>query len=379
MTLPPPSVIADRVAMADALAWIGEDPWIAFDTEFLRERTYYPQLCLVQLATPRARFCIDALQVTDLQPLYEFLAQPRRCKIVHAARQDLEALSRAGALACTPLFDTQIAAALAGYPDQVAYAWLVEACCGVVLDKSQTRTDWTQRPLSNEQLDYALADVEYLGSLREHLLVKLDANGKLAWLMEEGARVVDSLPASLDPAQAWRRLRGITGLGFAPAAKARALATWREERAQALDLPRGWLLKDDVLLALAVQCPSGLGEMAQVDGLAPSTIRRYGPELLEIVHGEPAIAPTETNGGWRLAGAGQNLLSELQVFVKARADEVQVAPTLIASRKDLEALVLGDPPSRLLTGWRGSLIGADLTARVVAVPLAERRLAIPRR
>ncbi len=374
----PGRIIVDSVALGDALQEIQDGSWVAVDTEFLRERTYYPQLCLVQIATPRVSFCIDALLITDLAPLREFLAQSSRHKIVHAARQDLESLSRFGTVAFAPLFDTQIAAALAGFPEQVAYAWLVETCCGVVLDKSQTRTDWTQRPLAPEQITYALADVQYLGQLRDHLERALETHGKLKWLIEEGARLIDSVSPTLEPALAWKRIRGIVGLAPVPAAKARVLAAWREQQAQTLDRPRGWLLKDEALLALAVQSPSDLDALSRIDGLAPATIRRHGTTLLELLHVECDVEDV-TDANWRLSSRGQALLQELQATVKSRADEVQVAPTLVASRKDLEALIFDEPPARLVSGWRASLLGTDLTSRVDAVPLVERRVLVAAR
>jgi ribonuclease D len=371
-------IITTQDALADALESIAEAPWVAFDTEFLRERTYYPQLCVVQIATPKRSFCVDTLIITDLTSLHEFLADPCRHKIVHAARQDLEALSRSGEVKFLPLFDTQIAAALTGFSEQIAYAGLVEACCGVTLDKSQTRTDWAQRPLAAEQLSYALADVEYLGDVQQALALRLEAYGKQAWLREEGERLIASISIDADPATAWRKLRGIGSLNPAAQRKARTLATWREGCALTLDRPRGWLLKDDALLALATESPTDLVAMARLPNLPPGTIRRYGVELLELLHSADTDAADEDEDSllrWRLSGTGQTLLTELQAAVKARAAEVTVAPTLVASRRDLEALILGDPPARLVTGWRESLIGTALVAQAAQVPLADRRIA----
>jgi len=238
-----PHLIQTPAELAAALAALAGAPWIAIDTEFLRERTYYPQLCLVQIASPDLACVIDALCCTDLAAVEEFLADPGRVKIFHAARQDLEALQRVGVAVRNSLFDTQTAATLIGHPDQVSYAWLVERYCEVQLDKSQTRTDWTRRPLTAAQIAYAQDDVRYLGTLYEALRETLLSTGKLEWLWEETAALGSALQSAEDPTEAWRRLRGLAGLAPLAAARGRALAAWRETTAQRLDIPRGWLLR----------------------------------------------------------------------------------------------------------------------------------------
>ncbi|MGE3392637.1 MAG: ribonuclease D [Gammaproteobacteria bacterium] len=369
----PPTLIDTPAGLDRALAALAGAEWIAVDTEFLRERTYYPKLCLLQLAGGDADFVIDPLALSDLSPVHEFLAEPHRVKILHAARQDLEALQRGGIALRDGLFDTQTAATLIGHPEQVSYAWLVAHFCDVSLDKSQTRTDWSRRPLSDAQLLYAQDDVRYLGRLYAALRSTLAETGKLAWLWEETAALDGAMVAAEDPEQAWRRLRGLGGLpGPLALARGKALARWREHTAQQEDLPRGWLLKDEVLLAVAALASLDMHSLGALPGIAPATVRRHGSELLHV-HGTANAedAPPQ----WRLTSEGNRLLGELQADVRRIAAENNVAPGLLASRRDLEALLLGEPPARMLTGWRGALLGVPLRARADALPLEARRQA----
>lgn len=366
-----PKLVDTTQALAAALAELAASPWVAVDTEFLRERTYYPKLCLLQVATADADFVIDTLRLSDLTSVGEFLADAGRVKIFHAARQDLEALQRVGLSVTRALFDTQTAATLVGHPDQVSYAWLVEHYCQVALDKSQTRTDWTQRPLTTAQLLYAQDDVKYLGTLYQVLHGILAAEGKLDWLWEETASLEPALLSAEDPAEAWRRIRGLGNLPSAVAwARGKALAAWRERAAQRLDIPRGWLLKDEVLLAVAALESVTMPALGALPGVAPATVRRYGSEIARV-HAEATVHDAPTL--WRLGAEGNRLLTELQAEVKTVAAAVEVSPGLLASRRDLEALILGEPPPRLMQGWRRMVLGDALTARVAQVPLEQRR------
>ncbi len=367
-----PVLIDNSGPLEAALNDLGDTPWLALDTEFLRERTYYPKLCLLQIGAPHADYFVDTLVCSDSARLREFLADTRQVKIIHAARQDLEALSHAGICPVQPIFDTQVAAALIGHPDQVAYAWLVQHYCAVTLDKSQTRTDWTQRPLSPAQLAYAQDDVKYLGTLYEILSQALTDADKLGWLWEETAGVAEAIREAELPTEAWRRVRGIGTLTARGLVRAKALAHWRELTAQRLDCPRGWLLKDEALLMVAAQASVSMATLGKLVGIAPATLRRHGEAMLavlEATEGEPGL----NHQYWRLSAEGTRLLGELQELVRLCAAEVQASATLIASRRDLEALILGDPPRRLLQGWRAALLGSALVAKVAQCPLEARR------
>jgi ribonuclease D len=374
-----PQLIDNSAALEHALGELDRAHWLAVDTEFLRERTYYPKLCLLQIATPHTDFVIDTLSLSDLGRLGEFLADAERVKIFHAARQDLEALNRARIGPIGGLFDTQTAAALAGHPDQVSYAWLVEHYCDVTLDKSQTRTDWTQRPLSPAQLSYAQDDVKYLGVLYQALRATLESAGKLAWLWEETSSLGPAMVSGEASAEAWRRVRGLSTLPPAAWARGRALAAWREHTAQHLDIPRGWLLKDETLLVIAGMEIVTLQSLGALGGLAPATVRRHGQDIARV-HAD-AVPSEDGTMNWRLTPEGTRLLGELQAQVKEVAAQARVSPGLLASRKDLEGMILGDPPARLLQGWRAGLLGAELAARVGQLAPEERRqsaLAYPR-
>lgn len=340
--------------MADA-------PWLALDTEFMRERTYYPRLCLIQLATDQLSAVIDPLALPDLAPLAEFLARSGPVKIIHAARQDLEALHCAGVHLAGPLFDTQLAAALIGHPDQVSYAWLVEHYCGLTLDKSQTRTDWSQRPLSEAQILYAEEDVQHLGGLYGHLQQALMEQGKLDWLWEETSPLLGLSADGEVPEEAWRRVKGLSAQTAEVAAVARALAEWRERQSRAADIPRGWLMKDDVLLEVARRLPDSTAALARISGMPAPTLRRHAAELLALL-AEPRPAAAAPVVNWRLNKAGQRVLGELQDLVRNQGESLKVSPTVLATRRDLEQLLIDGMPARLSAGWRAAVVGQSLQA-----------------
>jgi ribonuclease D len=362
MTIPhsvSPHWVCDAASLQGMLAAMADATWLALDTEFMRERTYYPRLCLIQLATDSASAVIDPLALADLAPLAEFLGRPGLVKIIHAARQDLEALQCAGIRLAGPLFDTQLAAALIGHPDQVSYAWLVEHYCGVTLDKSQTRTDWSQRPLSEAQILYAEEDVKHLGRLHQQLEDTLLAQGKLDWLWEETHPLLAQAAADDAPEDAWRRVKALSAQSAEVAAIARALAEWRERQARSADIPRGWLMKDEVLLEVSRRMPDNVTALARIPGMPAPTLRRYAAEILAILATPQPVLPT-SNASWRLNKAGQRVLGELQDLIRRQGEESKVSPTVLATRRDLEQLLLEGMPARLRSGWRAALVGQGL-------------------
>jgi ribonuclease D len=336
---------------------------LAIDTEFMRERTYYPRLCLVQVATDTDCLLIDTLNGLDLGELLELLADPHRVKVLHAARQDLEVLYLSGGRVPLPVFDTQIAAALLGFAPQIGYAELVARQLGHSIDKGQTRTDWSRRPLTPEQLAYAADDVHHLLELHTQLEGALRQRGRLHWLDEDDAAFGDEALYRTTPAEAWRRLKGIGRLKPAQRAIARALAAWREERAIASDKPRAWILPDEALLGMATFAPRSAEELATVRALQPAVLRKRGEELLAIIAAaRDSSEVIEDLPGRRLEARESALVGEMLDEVRAEAARLGLAPELLATRRDVEALVLGRSDAALLEGWRRGAIGERLLA-----------------
>jgi ribonuclease D len=339
----------------------------AIDTEFMRERTYHPQLCLLQVASDTDCFLVDPLAGFDLRPLLEVLADRARPKILHAARQDLEVLLTAGGVVPAPVFDTQVAAALLGLPPQVGYADLVARQLGHSIDKGQTRTDWSRRPLSDAQLAYAADDVHHLLELHTELAAELESKGRAAWLGEDCAGLEEPSLYRTDPADAWRRLKGLSRLRPAEQAIARALAGWREARAIAADRPRGWILADEVLYALATRAPVTPDDLSRIPSLPPAVMRKRGEELLAIVAAAQTNAmPVDVQPPpARPTPEQTRRIGELQQLVRDVAEAQGLSPEVLATRRDVEALVMspGSEPA-VLSGWRRAVIGERLLARL---------------
>ncbi len=338
---------------------------LAIDTEFMRERTYYPQLCLVQVATDSDCFLVDPLAGLDLEGLYALLADRSKLKILHAARQDLEVLHLGGRPVPAPVFDTQVAAAMLGFPPQAGYAELVARQLGHSIDKGQTRTDWSRRPLTPEQLAYAADDVHHLLALHSELAAELAAKARDAWLAEDAAALEDPSLYSTEPGAAWRRLKGLGRLKAREQAAARSLAEWRERRAIDADKPRGWILSDDAIYALATMAPRTIGDLEAVRALPPAVARKRGDELLAIIAaaadsaGEPGIEAS----GKRPTPAENALVAKLQKVVRDEAAALGLGPEVLCTRRDVEALVFSDRSEpAVLRGWRRAVIGEKLLA-----------------
>jgi ribonuclease D len=340
-------------------------PFIAVDTEFMRETTYWPKLCLIQAASPDASAVIDPLaDDLDLAPFLALLADPKIQKVFHAARQDIEIFNNLGVLP-KPLFDTQIAAMAAGFGEQIAYDALVRQMLKVDLDKSSRFTDWARRPLSENQLTYALADVTHLADLYPMLRERLEKAGRLPWVTEEMAALVEPALYDSEPDNAWKRLKPRkTASKYLAVLK--SVAAWRERTAQQRDQPRGRILKDDAIDEIATQAPTdveALGRLRAVPkGFGGS---RYGPELLEAVRAAlkdpeayaPVIERTAAPQQQQASGA---IVELLKVLLKARAEDAGVAAKLIATVSDLEKIACDDnADSAALQGWRREAFGAD--------------------
>src|SRR5689334_15469482 len=278
----PYTLIATADALAAQLERWRDTPWLAVDTEFVREDTYFAQLCLVQLGDGASQACVDALAV-DLAPLWAFLKQARPLKVLHSAGQDLELFVQHGGDCPRPLFDTQVAAALLGHGEQLGYAALVERRLGLAVDKSLSRTDWAKRPLSEAQLVYAADDVRHLGAMYPALRAELEQRGRLGWLEAECARMTEAGRYRPDPANAWRGIKGLGRLAAAEQHVAARLARWREEEAVRRNRPRRWILDDLAVCQMAQRRPATLAALSEVEGVSAKLVQRAGDALLALL------------------------------------------------------------------------------------------------
>ncbi|MEO7774957.1 MAG: ribonuclease D [Steroidobacteraceae bacterium] len=353
------------IMQPDALAALAGElaaaPAFGLDTEFLRERTYRAELCLLQVATETRAESIDPLSL-QLQSLTRPFAAPGIVKVMHAARQDLEVLWPAVG-AVTPVFDTQIAAALTGMPTQVGYGELVRRVLNVDLAKGQTRTDWSKRPLSEAQLKYALDDVRYLLPLRDLLSEELERLGRMEWLAEELANLARPEGFGVDPDKAHERLKGLRELDDGRRALGQQLAAWRERRAAQRNLPRGWVMDDSSLREILVRVPRDLAALAEVRGLPNGFPERFGPEILELIASlqlperMPAM-PGRTRPDPEAIARVQRLAEATRQI----GTELNIGPEILATRRELERLAAGDRELELLSGWRAGVLGQRLLA-----------------
>jgi ribonuclease D len=352
----------DRRDEAEELAreWTGVER-LAVDTEFVRESTYSARLCLLQLSDGERMACLDMLALDGPGPFAALLANPGIRKVFHSARQDLEVLNEHLGAVPGPVWDTQVAAALLGYPDQVGYTQLTGAELGVTLPKDHARTDWSRRPLSDEQLRYAAADVQWLLPLADRLEAELEQLGRHGWASEESAALCDPALYAFDADGAWRRVKGAGQLEGRALARLEALARWREQEARRRDRPRRWILKDEGLLALAALEPASPDGLARLEAFLPPAVRRrHGERLLALLAAADAAPPPQRAAPARLEPAQDKLARKLMARLRALAEAHRVSAPLLATRKEIEALVLGQRDLPLLSGWRRELAGAEL-------------------
>ena len=335
---------------------------LALDTEFMREKTYRAELCLIQIADGDNAVCIDPLAIADLSSLAPLLGAPGVVKIMHAARQDLEVLLPAVGMV-QPVFDTQIAAALAGHPSQVGYAELARRLLGVELAKAHTRADWSRRPLSAEEQQYALDDVRHLAALRTSLLDTLASKGRVAWLEEELAALANPDALRVAPEDAWHKVKGLPALDPARQQLAQALAAWRERRADERNRPRGWILDDVVLREIVVRLPRSLEALQGLPEMQESVVRKCGDELLALVRdARIADPPPPLPRRERPDPAQLALVKRLAEIAADAAKGLEINAEVLATRRELEKLSAGRRDVSLLHGWRKDVVGERLLA-----------------
>ena len=365
--------IDNDAALARLVAALGQTSIAAVDTEFVREKTYYPQLCLIQIGTTDQVACIDCLADLDLAPLHARLFDPGFTWVLHSARQDLEVIFQLTGRVPPRLIDTQVAAALMGYPPQVGLEGLLKRTLDVELGESFARTDWSRRPLPDAPLRYALDDVRYLLAAWERLDAELGRLGRREWLREDCDRVLAERPVA-DVTAVWSRMKGVHGLPFASQCAALALVQWRETAAQRSDRPRRWLLADDALLAIAAALPRDADALAR---LADSKFiaRSASAILAAIAARNDADLQAEVRANAAQPMPDKLLVKSLQERVRQHASALGIEPEILATKRDLIGVALNDPPVHLRTGWRSKEL-APIFERT-ALPAEPRTQALP--
>ncbi|MBM3485385.1 MAG: ribonuclease D [Alphaproteobacteria bacterium] len=354
----PLAAFAKRAAKAE---------FITVDTEFLRDKTYWPKLCLIQIATPEEAVAVDTLAPdVDLGPVLKLLLAPKPLKVFHAARQDIEIFHRLSGKVPAPLFDTQIAAMVCGFGEAVSYESLASRLAKARIDKTMRFTDWARRPLTKKQLDYAIADVTHLRLVYQKLSDRLEKSGRTEWVAEELAKLTDPETYTIDPQESWRRIRS---KGSKPRylAVLRGLAAWREREAQRRDIPRSRVMRDETIAEIAAHAPTTLEELAALRSATGEHTRgRVASEIIAIVNEAlnlpedalPRVPSREEN----LPNAGPSI-ELMKVLLKLKCEMHGVAQKLVATSDDIEALARDDEADvPALHGWRRELFGEDALA-----------------
>ncbi|MGZ8187140.1 MAG: ribonuclease D [Methylosarcina sp.] len=350
--------------LANLCEQINKETWIALDTEFLREKTYYPKFCLLQIATPEWVACVDPLALPELKILFDAIYNPKIIKVFHSSRQDLEILYQLTGQLPEPIFDTQVAAPLLGFQDNPGYAMLVSSFLNINLNKAHTRADWSKRPLSEAEIQYAADDVIYLCQIYQIILQKLSALGRSDWLKQDFADLANPDLYQIQPDKAWYKIKGKNKLTGKQLSIVQSLAEWRERTAQYENRPKNWLLRDESIFDLAKLQPENVSDLALVRSINERTVNRYGATLCQLISAAKnrlPVALKEKNRFSKKTQQQEAILDILTAIVRIRAEENSLNPTIIASRKDLETLLLDEDEScPLLHGWRYAMAGREL-------------------
>jgi ribonuclease D len=343
--------IDSKSSLAELISSISTEPTISLDTEFMRESTYYPKLCLIQIATPKLAACIDCLADLDFSPLFELLLEKNRTWILHSSRQDLEVINQHANGLPTHLIDTQIAAALLGHPPQIGLQDITQELLNITLDKSLTRTNWAKRPLATAAVEYALHDVHHLLRLWDRLRSELEKHGRINWFEEDCQQALGA-PLVTPSFALWERLRGLGSLEAQSQCAALSLVEWREQCAKKRDRPRRWILSDELLLRIASRLPTTHEELASIAEMPLQFIKRFGDEILATTNHENADKMTLVKKRINKSRPDKTDLRQLQDHTTQRAHELGVQPEVLATRKELAELLVGKYSNRIATGWR---------------------------
>lgn len=359
--------ITEQSQLAEFIEHARQSDVLAVDTEFIREKTYWPRLCLMQLGTEERSVAIDPFRIRDLRPLAELFADEKIVKLFHAAKQDMELIYRELGVVAKPVFDTQIAASLVGDTLQIGYGALVLAECGVKLKKSDSFTDWSRRPLTESQIDYALDDVVYLPRLYRGLKAKLEALGRLSWLTPDFEELSDESRYTEDPGMRYTRLKRVNQLSHRQLNVARALAAWRELSAMKRNIPRKWVLTDEQLIEICKREPRTLDQLFMVRGvsstLGMSDSRRVLALCTKALDAPESEWPEPLRPYTRSEPNVDAQVDLLSSIVKLRARENGIAFAVLASHADLTKIARGHyDEADVLKGWRRTIVGNDLLA-----------------
>jgi ribonuclease D len=339
-------------------------PVLAIDTEFLREKTYYPKLCLVQLATEDVEAIVDPLVVGDMSPLAAILTDGNTVKVLHAGVQDVETLLRAVDVTPHPIFDTQVAASTLGHNHQVGYGALVQELCDTTLPKADSLTDWSRRPLTPTQLEYAIDDVRYLPRMYREMYAQLEHLGRLPWVQPEFEHLEDPASYGCEPEESWRKLKRVSSLSAKQRAVAQAVAAWREKEAMRRDIPRRWVLADELVVEIARRMPKTPDDILELRGISERMNLRVIREIVVCVEGAVRSDPATWPHQGRTHAKGpesEAAIDMMTTLVHLRAREQNVSSSLLASHEDIVSLSRGEREGvGVLEGWRRKLIGDEL-------------------
>jgi ribonuclease D len=350
-----PLLLEDNGQLLTAAKIWGSRAVLGIDTEFLRERTYWAQLGLVQVSDGRTAWLVDTLRLKNLEPLKQLLADPGIMKVLHSASEDLEVLWNTLGVAPQPMVDTQIACAMLGQPLQMSYHHAVKWLTGVEVDKELTRSNWIRRPLKPGQLHYAATDVVFLPAMLEELRTGLTTRGRWSWLEEDVADMVLNSQQEVEPASAYLRVKGSGRFDVPSLHVLQALAAWREHVARKRNRARGFVVPDSALMQLAEKKPQSVAELEEFGSLHPKALRLYQDDILEIIcRNRDSQEPIEQ--ALPLTNRQRRLINAMRGAVQAEARRLQVDPAILASKKQLEALLRayesGAPIPDRLSGWR---------------------------
>ncbi|MFT5226145.1 MAG: ribonuclease D [Polaribacter sp.] len=349
--------------LADFCTRIETADYCAIDTEFVREKTYYPVLALIQIATEQHMGCIDPLAFDDFEPLKKLLQKPDLIKVFHSSSQDLEILFQSYNQIPTPVFDTQLAAAVLGYNHQIGYADLVQNITEVQLEKKYTRANWVHRPLTEGELDYAMDDVRYLMPVYRHLKAELEAKNRGAWIEKELQSMSAESTYQLDTTQLWKKLKGSQKLKGVQLQIASLLCQWREQLAQKKNLPKRWVIKDELIFDIARLKPGSVSELASIRDASEKFVEQYAKAVFDIITNAQEIDASEwpKHDKAKVLTSGQQSIGDcLMALCREIAEENNIALATLATRKDIDNLIINRKNSQLSQGWRFEMAGEKL-------------------